>query len=115
MAQVALHHQASRRIPKACGARSSRGRSKRFALSSTRCIPDGAASTCARRCASIPYPGPALPDRPHPGDPRVWIVSPCSGHGFKFATVIGEVVAAEVGGQPTPFDLGPFRLARFAS
>jgi sarcosine oxidase len=44
---------------------------------------------------------------------RIWIVSPCSGHGFKFASVIGEVVAAEVLGLDSGFDLTPFRLGRF--
>jgi sarcosine oxidase len=29
----------------------------------------------------------------HPMQPEVVIASPCSGHGFKFATVIGEIVA----------------------
>jgi len=28
-----------------------------------------------------------------PGEPRVIVASPCSGHGFKFASVIGEVLA----------------------
>ena len=55
--------------------------------------------------------GHFLVDR-HPEDGRVWIVSPCSGHGFKFASVIGEVVAAEVDGRAPGFDLEPFRLAR---
>jgi sarcosine oxidase len=49
----------------------------------------------------------------HPLERRVWLVSPCSGHGFKFSTVIGEVVAAEVRGEPSGFDLTPFRLGRF--
>ncbi len=29
----------------------------------------------------------------HPDQPRVLIASPCSGHGFKFSSVIGEVLA----------------------
>jgi sarcosine oxidase len=29
-----------------------------------------------------------------PGDERVIIASPCSGHGFKFAPAIGERIAA---------------------
>lgn len=33
---------------------------------------------------------------PHPAEPRVWIVSPCSGHGCKFAPVVGEMVAEAV-------------------
>jgi sarcosine oxidase len=28
-----------------------------------------------------------------PGEPRVVVASPCSGHGFKFASVIGEILA----------------------
>ena len=48
----------------------------------------------------------------HPHDDRVIIASPCSGHGFKFAPVIGEVIADLVENRPPAFDLGPFRLAR---
>lgn len=48
----------------------------------------------------------------HPASDRCWIVSPCSGHGFKFASAIGARVAALVSGDasaPLP-DL--FRLDR---
>ncbi len=51
----------------------------------------------------------------HPDAAGVWVVSACSGHGFKFSSAIGEVVAAEVRGQASGFDLHPFRLARFAA
>ncbi|MEK8033508.1 N-methyl-L-tryptophan oxidase [Ideonella sp. DXS29W] len=44
-----------------------------------------------------------------PGQPAVWLASPCSGHGFKFAPVIGEVLADLVQGRPPAFDLGLFR------
>jgi sarcosine oxidase len=47
----------------------------------------------------------------HPGLPRVIIVSPCSGHGFKFCPVIGEMVAAMVRQEQTP--PGLFRIGRF--
>ncbi|MDO8680340.1 MAG: N-methyl-L-tryptophan oxidase [Acidobacteriota bacterium] len=30
---------------------------------------------------------------PHPNHPQVVIASPCSGHGYKFATVVGEILA----------------------
>lgn len=48
----------------------------------------------------------------HPGYPQVCLASPCSGHGFKFASVIGEIMAdlAETG--VTRHDIGLFRLAR---
>ncbi len=47
-------------------------------------------------------------DRP-PGQPQVLVASPCSGHGFKFALVVGEIVADLVQGKPARFDLGLFR------
>jgi sarcosine oxidase len=50
---------------------------------------------------------------PHPKHPEVIIVSPCSGHGFKFSPVIGEVVAGMVTGAPSAFDLSLFRPDRF--
>ena len=46
----------------------------------------------------------------HPAHPEVVIASPCSGHGFKFASVIGEVLADLATGAPPAFDLTPFRL-----
>ncbi len=55
--------------------------------------------------------GDFLIDR-HPEDPRVLLASPCSGHGFKFAPVIGEVLADLVEERAPRFDLSPFRLDR---
>lgn len=49
----------------------------------------------------------------HPEASNVLIVSPCSGHGFKFASTIGEIVADLVAGDGTSFDLAPFSLSRF--
>jgi sarcosine oxidase len=48
----------------------------------------------------------------HPAHPQVVIASPCSGHGFKFASVLGEVIADLATGATEAFDLAPFRLAR---
>lgn len=56
--------------------------------------------------------GHFLIDR-HPREERVVLVSPCSGHGFKFASVIGEVVTDLLAGTPPAFDLTPFRYGRF--
>jgi glycine/D-amino acid oxidase-like deaminating enzyme len=44
---------------------------------------------------------------------RVVLVSPCSGHGFKFASAIGEIAADLACDGKTDFDLSPFSLARF--
>ncbi len=48
----------------------------------------------------------------HPDAPRVIIASPCSGHGFKFAPAIGELLAGLASGEAPRFDLEPFRLGR---
>jgi glycine/D-amino acid oxidase-like deaminating enzyme len=46
----------------------------------------------------------------HPSVAEAWIVSPCSGHGFKFSSVIGEVVADLVTSGESRFDLRRFGL-----
>jgi sarcosine oxidase len=46
--------------------------------------------------------------------PQVIVASPCSGHGFKFAPVIGEILADLAVGGATGHDIARFRLARFA-
>jgi len=45
----------------------------------------------------------------HPQHDNVLIASPCSGHGFKFASVIGEILADLATRGNTPFDLSTFR------
>ena len=50
---------------------------------------------------------------PHPRYPNVTVVSACSGHGFKFTSVIGEVVARMVHGDTVGFDLRAFDPGRF--
>jgi sarcosine oxidase len=49
----------------------------------------------------------------HPRHPQVHLMSACSGHGFKFAPAIGELVADEISGRGPVADLAPFRLSRF--
>ena len=49
----------------------------------------------------------------HPEHPQVLISSPCSGHGFKFASVIGEIQADLLISGSTRFDISPFRIDRF--
>ncbi len=50
---------------------------------------------------------------PHPDEPRVILASPCSGHGFKFAPAIGEVLADLATGRRVAADLSLFSPARF--
>jgi sarcosine oxidase len=50
-----------------------------------------------------------------PVDPRIVLASPCSGHGFKFASVIGEVLADLALGKTPVNDISRFKLDRFRS
>jgi sarcosine oxidase len=49
----------------------------------------------------------------HPDYPQISIASPCSGHGFKFASVVGEIMAdlADDGATRHPIEM--FSLCRF--
>jgi sarcosine oxidase len=49
----------------------------------------------------------------HPLHPNVILASPCSGHGFKFASVIGEVLADLACEGETRYPIEMFRLERF--
>lgn len=49
-----------------------------------------------------------------PDAPEVLLVSPCSGHGFKFCSVIGEICADLVVRGHTDHDIALFRLDRFS-
>jgi sarcosine oxidase len=49
----------------------------------------------------------------HPSFANVLVSSPCSGHGFKFASAIGELQAELLVDGRSRFDVSPFRLARF--
>ena len=49
-----------------------------------------------------------------PGAANVIVASACSGHGFKFAPVLGDVLADLAIDGATRHDISRFRLARFA-
>ena len=53
-------------------------------------------------------------DRLEPGSPVI-VASPCSGHGYKFASMIGEVLADLVTRDQTAHNIDLFRLSRFDS
>jgi sarcosine oxidase len=48
----------------------------------------------------------------HPRYPQVSFASPCSGHGFKFASVVGEIMADLAENGITRHDISLFRLER---
>ena len=47
-----------------------------------------------------------------PGTPQIIVASPCSGHGYKFASALGEILADLAVGTTPSFDLSLFSLAR---
>jgi sarcosine oxidase len=48
-----------------------------------------------------------------PGQKEAIVASPCSGHGYKFASVVGEIIADLATTGQSRFDLSMFRLGRF--
>lgn len=46
----------------------------------------------------------------HPECSQVIVASPCSGHGFKFAPLLGEILAAKALGESHPWDLPRFEF-----
>jgi sarcosine oxidase len=79
-----------------------------------RYFPDGAGPAMALRvCMFTNTPdGHFVLDR-HPRWPQVWIASPCSGHGFKMASVVGEIMADLLEQGQSRYDISLHRLARF--
>jgi sarcosine oxidase len=49
-----------------------------------------------------------------PGAPSIIVASPCSGHGFKFAPVIGEILADLAITGTTRHDISRFSMGRFS-
>ena len=81
----------------------------------SRLMPDAAGRQLeARVCLYTNTPDHDFLIDTHPTKPAALLVSPCSGHGFKFASAIGEIVADIVTRGESKFDLTPFRARRFA-
>lgn len=51
----------------------------------------------------------------YPGNQNILIASPCSGHGFKFSSVIGKILSELATDRPMGFDLSPFAISRTKS
>lgn len=80
-----------------------------------RYFPDGAGPTMALKvCMFTNSPDEHFLVDLHPDYPQVVVASPCSGHGFKFATVMGEILADLVTEGQTRHDVSLFKISRFA-
>lgn len=79
-----------------------------------RYFPDAAGPTMGlRACMFTNTPDEHFILDLHPEFPQVVIASPCSGHGFKFSSVIGEIMADLAERGETSHDISIHRLARF--
>jgi sarcosine oxidase len=80
-----------------------------------RYFPDGAGPTMTlKACMFTNTPDHHFIIDLHPAYPQVSFTSPCSGHGFKFASVIGEIMADLAERGETRHNIELFRLDRFA-
>jgi sarcosine oxidase len=79
-----------------------------------RYFPDGAGPTMTlKSCMFTNTPDHHFIIDLHPRYPQVSFTSPCSGHGFKFASVIGEIMADLAERGETRHNIELFRLDRF--
>jgi sarcosine oxidase len=109
-------HYSSGRLARADAARQDAGpadeaRTRRFL---ERHLPEGAGRLRAMKtCIYTMTPDEDFIIDVLPSDPRVVVASPCSGHGFKFASVIGEILADLSTEGATRHDISRFRMSRF--
>ena len=77
-----------------------------------RYFPEGSGPTMAlRACMFTNTPDEHLVIDRHPEFGQVVLASPCSGHGYKFCSVIGEILAdLATGAGDTRHDIGILRL-----
>ena len=80
-----------------------------------RYFPDGAGPTAAlKTCLFTNSPDEHFILDTHPAYPQVSFLAGCSGHGYKFCSVVGEILADLALHGATRHDIGLFRLARFS-
>lgn len=84
---------------------------------SARYFPDGNGATQAlRACMFTNTPDEHFILDHHPEHKQVVLASPCSGHGYKFCSVVGEVLAdLATGDGATRHDIGFLRLSRLSA
>jgi sarcosine oxidase len=81
-----------------------------------RYFPDGAGPTTAMHtCMFTNTPDGRFVLDTLPSHPQVIVASPCSGHGFKFASVVGEILADLATSGTTSHDISMHRLERLSA
>ncbi len=108
--KIACHHQGYVGPPESVVREVDAAEVERMRGLVRRFLPD--ADGALRHCAVCLYTN--TPDEHfwidrHPEHANVVIASACSGHGFKFSSVVGEILAALAGNEDPGLDLGLFR------
>jgi len=110
------HHRGERVDPDAMDREPNAADEDLLRAVAARYFPDAAGPTMAlRTCLFTNTPDEHFVLDLHPDHPRVVLASPCSGHGFKFAAVIGEILADLAERGTTAHDISGFRLDRLAA
>jgi sarcosine oxidase len=79
-----------------------------------RYFPDGAGPTVAlKTCLFEPSPDEHFLIDRHPDTPSAIVAAGFSGHGYKFCSVVGEILADLATEGETRHDIALFRFARF--
>ena len=108
------HHRGETGPPEALRAEPDAADEKLLRDFAERYFPAGSGPTMAlRACMFTNTPDEHFILDHHPEHPQVVIASPCSGHGYKFCSVIGEILAdLATGDGTTRHEIGFLRLGR---
>jgi sarcosine oxidase len=114
--KVAKHHHADETVdPDACDREVSAADEAMIRAVLAAHIPaaDGPRLSATTCLYTVTPDGDFILDRV-PGEESIIVASPCSGHGFKFAPVVGEILADLAITESTVHDISRFAIARFA-
>lgn len=111
--KIAVHHHGARTSPEAVNRTVSAEEIAAASALIRRYIPDAAgAHARSAVCLYTNTPDGDFVLDFHPKHPEVVLASPCSGIGFKFSSVIGEILADLATEGRSRLDLSPFRIGR---
>ena len=114
--KAAVHHEGEITTPDAVRRTTTAEEDENVRALVARVLPDAAGELReARVCLYTDTPDDDFVLDRHPAHPEVVVLSPCSGHGFKFASAIGEIAAELALDGASRFDLTPFRIGRFGA
>lgn len=111
--KTAIHHEGQVGVPDAVDRDVSDAEVASIRALLARAIPDAAGDLVESAvCLYTNTPDHHFVLGPHPAEPGIYLVSPCSGHGFKFASAVGAVVAESLLDGRSAYDLAPFSPLR---